>query len=86
MQQQEQYDKIMNILEAHEEKISEIKMDCYKINHFIQYINEYYTPHSMTQQTLIKVEDKSNEGYYRQQHKEPKEKNQATIHLEVNMQ
>jgi hypothetical protein len=51
VQQQEQYNKIMSILEAHGEKISEIEMDCYKIKHYVQYTSEDYTSDTMTQQT-----------------------------------
>lgn len=61
MQQQEQYDKIMSILEAHGEKISEIKMDCYKIKHSVQYTSEDYPSNSTTQQTSGRAADKAKE-------------------------
>jgi hypothetical protein len=48
VQKQEQYNKIMSILEAHGEKILEIKMDCCKIKRYVQYTSEDYTLDSTT--------------------------------------
>lgn len=75
-------------------------MECYGIKCSIQYTDKDYTSNSSTQQTSSRTEEKANRGEQTsswteekanggdlgQQLKEPKEKDQFTIHAKVNLQ
>jgi len=58
-QKQEQYNKIMGILEKYGGKISEIEMDCYKLKCSIQYESDMCTSNNAsTRPSTGQTEDK----------------------------